>query len=253
MEIKPYLNRINYELPIEIDLQTLSLLQRLHLLHVPFENLDIHYQRPISLDPDAIYDKVVRQKRGGFCYELNGLFHALLQELGFRVKMISARVHQKEGGYSPEFDHMALLVTIDNDTYLVDVGFGRFSLQPLLLREEVILKDPHGNFVFDSYQDHFRINLIEKGERMPQYIFTTHTRQLENFAAMCHFHQQSPESHFRQRKVISLAREKGRITLNDDALKLTNGDVTMEDKFAPHLFEEKLHALFGIDIKSLEQ
>jgi N-hydroxyarylamine O-acetyltransferase len=249
MDIDAYLHRISFKQPVKTDLQTLVELQRHHLLNIPFENLDIHYQRPISLDPDAIYDKVLRQKRGGFCYELNGLFCAMLKSLGFKVKMISARVHQKEGGYSPEFDHMALLVTIDNDTYLVDVGFGRFSLQPLLLREEVILKDPHGNFVFDSYQDHYRINLIEKGERMPQYIFTIHTRQLKDFAAMCHFHQQSPDSHFSQKKVISLSLEKGRITLNDDTLKVTNGDVIKEEHFASHLFEEKLHALFGIDMK----
>ena len=252
MRIEPYLHRINFKQPVRTDLQTLFALQHHHLLHVTFENLDIHYQkRLIRLKLGAIFDKVVLQKRGGFCYELNGLFYALLHELGFEVKMVSARVHQNEGGYSPEFDHMALLVTLHSDIYLVDVGFGRFSLEPLLLQMKVICKDPHGSFVFDSYQDNFRANLLENGRRIPQYIFTSESRKLEDFAGMCYFHQHSPESHFTQKKLISLAREDGRITLTDDVLKLTQAGYTKEEKFATGLFREKLNEIFNIRMKRL--
>lgn len=101
---------------------------------MPFENLDIHYHRPIKVTLHDLYWKIEIRERGGFCYELNGLLGALLQELGFQVKMISARVHKKDGNYSPEFDHMALLVKVEHDTYLVDIGFGSSSLEPLLLR-----------------------------------------------------------------------------------------------------------------------
>jgi len=83
-----------------------------HLLSVPFENLDIHLGRPIILDQELFYNKIVRDRRGGYCYELNGCFAWLLRELGFGVSMLSARVAGKNGGFSPDFDHMTLLVRL---------------------------------------------------------------------------------------------------------------------------------------------
>ena len=86
-------------------------MHRAHLLAVPFENLDIHLGRPISLDQDALFGKIVTRRRGGFCYELNGLFALLLRELGFEVTLLSAGVARADGGFGPEFDHLTLLVS----------------------------------------------------------------------------------------------------------------------------------------------
>ncbi len=110
-----------------------------HLLSVPFENLSIHWRgihwrEPIILGDEALFEKIVRRRRGGFCYELNGLFAALLRELGFSVKMLSAEVADAEGNFGPPFDHMALLVTLE-DRWLADVGFGDSFREPLLLDE----------------------------------------------------------------------------------------------------------------------
>src|SRR5713226_4388823 len=102
MHIKPYLQRINYDGPLEPGIQTLSALQETHLLTVPFENLDIPLEREIKLDEAALYYKIVEQQRGGFCYELNGLFASLLRTLGFKVTMLSAGVAHAEGGFGPE-------------------------------------------------------------------------------------------------------------------------------------------------------
>jgi len=101
----------------------LSGLHKKHLLSIPFENLDIHLGRPIILSEDAFYEKIITHKRGGFCYELNGSFEALLTGLGFNVRILSARVAGKSGGFTPEFDHMTLLVTMKG-RWLADVGFG---------------------------------------------------------------------------------------------------------------------------------
>ena len=246
-EVSAYLNCIRYQGNLQLSRQNLFALQRQHLLSVPFENLDIHNHKPIRLDLESIFRKVVHHNRGGFCYELNGLFYALLTAIGFDAWMISARVHKKEGSYSPEFDHMALLVKVDGDTYLVDVGFGSFCLEPLLLRKEVILKDPHGQFIFDQYDDgHYRISQLEEDEKVPQYIFSTHARKLEEFSPMCQYHQQSPQSHFTQKKIISLARENGRITLSNDRIKISHAGETEEERFDPILFEKKLDEIFGI-------
>ena len=105
-----------------------------HLLAVPFEDLSIHANERIVLDVNALFDKIVRARRGGFCYELNGLFGALLQTLGFEVVMLSGGVMNPRGEFGPEYDHMALLVTL-GERWLVDVGFGDCFREPLCLDE----------------------------------------------------------------------------------------------------------------------
>src|SRR5258706_8881452 len=114
MDITAYLNRIAHRGPIEPTGETLRALHLAHLLAVPFENLDIGLGRPIVLDQAALFDKIVVRRRGGFCYELNGLFAALLRALGFEVTMLSAGVGRAGGGFGPEFDHLTLLVTTDH-------------------------------------------------------------------------------------------------------------------------------------------
>src|ERR1039457_559684 len=99
--ISAYFKRVHYTRPPRVSPDTLRGLHLAHLYTVPFENLDIHLGRGLSLDEAALFDKVVTRGRGGFCYELNGLFCALLRDLGFRVTMLSAEVARKSGGFSP--------------------------------------------------------------------------------------------------------------------------------------------------------
>src|SRR2546428_2058661 len=123
MDTKAYLERIGYGGRTRPSPDVLRRLHLKHLLSIPFENLDIHIGRPIILSEKAFYDKIIKHHRGGFCYELNGLFATLLDELGFKVSMLSARVAQNGGGLSPDFDHMTLLVQLEHP-WLVHVGFG---------------------------------------------------------------------------------------------------------------------------------
>src|ERR1700761_5800644 len=104
MDVEGYLRRIEYDGPRDPSPMTLRDLHRQHLFTVPFENLDIPLGTPIRLDPDRLYQKIVVRRRGGFCYEPNGLFGELLTALGFRVHMLSARVRHEAGGFGPEFD-----------------------------------------------------------------------------------------------------------------------------------------------------
>src|SRR5919109_1202974 len=103
MNIQAYLDRIGYRGPLEPTAETLRALHVAHLLGVPFENLNIGMGWPIVLDEAALFDKIVVRRRGGFCYELNGLFAALLRELGFDVTLLSAGVARQDGGFGPEF------------------------------------------------------------------------------------------------------------------------------------------------------
>ncbi len=103
MDIKAYLDRIDYHGPLEPTAETLRQLHRAHMLAVPFENLDIHLDRPIMLDDAALFSKIVERRRGGFCYEMNGLFAALLGALGFRIDKLAAGVTREGGGFGPPF------------------------------------------------------------------------------------------------------------------------------------------------------
>jgi N-hydroxyarylamine O-acetyltransferase len=131
MDIEAFLARIDYSGIRTPTAATLKGLHRAFLTSVPFENLDIHLGRPIRLDEASFFAKLVQTRRGGFCYEMNGLFAAALRRLGFDVTLLSARV-VVGGKAGPEFDHMVLLVTLE-DRWLADVGFGDSFLEPLCL------------------------------------------------------------------------------------------------------------------------
>lgn len=196
-------------------------LQRAHLLAVPFENLDIHWSRPITLDVEKFYDKIVRDRRGGFCYELNGLFNELLRLIGFQTRLVSARVFSGNG-HGPEFDHAAIIVTIDGADYLTDVGFGAFSTEPLRLIPDEEQHDPSGTFVIRKREDdYFEVMKRDGGSWRSEYIFKDVPRELPEFSDMCDFQQYSPESHFTKGKLCSIMTVTGRKTLTDKSFIVT--------------------------------
>src|SRR5262245_26488069 len=134
MDVAAYLDRIGYRGAVDPTAETMRAIHRAHMLAVPFENLDIALGRPIELSLPAFYDKIVVRRRGGFCYELNGLFGWLLGELGFSVVTLSARVFNAEE-LGPDYDHMLLLVRLE-ERWIADVGFGDSFLDPLRLDDD---------------------------------------------------------------------------------------------------------------------
>lgn len=215
MNIKAYLERINYHGSLAPAAETLRGLQVAHLLTVPFENLSIHAKQPIVLETDALFDKIVGRRRGGFCYEANGLFAALLRALGFDVVMLSAGVARAEGGFGPDFDHMALMVTL-NERYLVDVGFGDSFREPLLIDERG--EQMQGRRTYKIVPDGAHLILMQRDEAdewKAQYRFTLQPHEFADYAEMCRYHQTSPQSHFTKARVCSRATEEGRVTLSE--------------------------------------
>ena len=213
MDVNAYLKRINYDGPLDVSAETLRRLQVAHLLNVPFENLSIHASEPIVLNDEALFAKIVERRRGGFCYEANGLFAALLRVLGFDVTMLSAEVARGGGQFSPPFDHMALLVKLD-ERWLVDVGFGESFLEPLLLdrTDEQIEGDQSFRIVAE---DPYRVVQRRAGEEWEaMYRFTLEPHEFIDYEEMCRFHQTSPQSHFTQNRICSRATRDGRITLS---------------------------------------
>jgi len=229
----------------------LSKLQKQHLFTIPFENLDIHQGKKIVLEENRIYEKIVVCGRGGFCYELNGLFCWLLRSLGFTVSMVSARVYMpKKDSFTPEFDHMVLLVDLEK-IYLADVGFGDAFRKPIAMPDGES-EDISGSYrlrTFASGQDTYILQKKDRNDWQTVYSFTKHPRVLSDFEEMSAFNQTSPQSHFTQQTICSIATQNGRVSLSDDFLTITDGSskrkinvISQED------FKQKLWDYFGIQL-----
>jgi N-hydroxyarylamine O-acetyltransferase len=226
-EVDAYLARIGAPPGDRADAGRLRELQLRHLRTVPFENLSIHLGERIVLDEEALADKLVRRRRGGFCYELNGAFAALLSALGYQVTLFAARVFGADGP-GPPFDHLALRVDAP-EPWLVDVGFGRFAQRPLRLDVRTDQADPGGAFrVVESGDGD--LDVLQDGE--PQYRLEPRPRVLADFEPTCWWHQTSPRSHFTQSTVCSLLTEAGRVTLSGRSLVHTTATDRQEQVLA---------------------
>ena len=139
-DLDAYCARINYTGPREVSVAALKGLHFAHVHNVPFENLDIHLGRPLSLQPADLFSKIVNHKRGGYCYEVNSFFTMILRAFGFQVQGLLARVLYSFSDCRPR-SHQVLLVTVDNEHWIADVGFGSCCLrEPLRLETGVISK-----------------------------------------------------------------------------------------------------------------
>ena len=164
MNVEKYLERIQCANVKAVSLENLRKLHSNHLLNISFENFSVALNQYVKMDIEAIYDKVVNKKRGGFCFELNQLFAWLLQKLGYNLKLVSCRTYPVSlQRYFPWFTHVAMLVNVNDVTYLSDIGFSFSFRYPLEFTVDKIQMDTVGHFK------------IERGEA-----FTTDGRLLEN-------------------------------------------------------------------------
>jgi N-hydroxyarylamine O-acetyltransferase len=226
--IDGYLDRIGYTGERTPTLETLRALHLAHLEAVPFENLDIAWGHPLSLELPALYDKIVGRRRGGFCYELNGLFAWLLRELGFDVTYLSASDVHEDGSYGLEFDHLTLQVCCpgepaDNPGYLADVGWGDSFCLPLRLGTADEQPEGDRTFWLEPQTDGGSILWMRDhdGRTERQYHFTFQPRAYTDFGPMCLYHQTSPQSSFTQQRLCTRATPTGRLTLRNDRFVVT--------------------------------
>jgi N-hydroxyarylamine O-acetyltransferase len=222
MDSDRYLERINYGGPTDPTLDTLCALHLAHMRTVPFENLDIRRGKRIVLDEARLFDKIVTRRRGGFCYELNGLFAGLLRALGYQVDMLAARVPRADGSLGIPFDHLTLRVELD-EPWLVDVGFGDSFSEPLRLAEGVEQTQDKATYRIMEDGTGRLLQREEDGAWMPQYQFGLESYRLSDFAGGCEYHQTSPDSPFTRRRVCTMAIPGGRVTLSDMKLIVRQG------------------------------
>lgn len=251
MNTRQYLERLKFTGPVLQDIETLRGLQRAHMQSVPFENLDIRLKRPIRIDEESIWEKLIVHKRGGFCYELNGLFAWLLKQIGFDVTYLNARVFARDGKLGIDFDHLALLVRIPGQAgrWLADVGFGDSFLEPLDLDERGeqaqelrayrLEQTPVGYIVWQKNYD---------GSWERHYFFDLQPHKFpEEYESACLYHQTSPESSFTRGSIISRATPNGRVSLEDGRLILTvNGQRTERLLASTEEYSVLLKEHFGV-------
>ncbi len=234
--VDAYLARIGAERPARPSDDALHDLHLRHLLSVPFENLSIHMGENIVLDHEALVSKIVDRRRGGFCYELNGAFAALLRALGFEVDLLAARVFLEDGLGVP-YTHMALRV----GPWLADVGYADHAYHPLRLDERGDQADPAGVFRIVPTPDG-DLDILRDGK--PDYRLETRARELRDYEAACWWNRTSPKSHFTRSLVCSMLTEAGRITLSGRTLIRTvdgerqerslGGDTEVLDAYRTH-------------------
>jgi N-hydroxyarylamine O-acetyltransferase len=249
LNVDSYLARIDYTGSHEPTVETLRQLHNAHMLTVPFENLDNHVGRRIVLDEEKLVHKIVDQRRGGICYELNGAFCGLLRAMGFEVAMLSAGVARDEGGFDPPYDHMALLVQLE-DRWLADVGFGDSFREPLLLddRTEQVQGDDFYRLV--EAGGYLIVERRRGDEWKPEYRFTLEPHEYSDFADMCHYHQTSPDSIFTRRRACTRATEDGRITVSEMRLIITeHGEKQERELGSQEEWTTALREHFGVELE----
>jgi len=247
VELDSYLARLGYIGTREPSLATLQQLHALHLRTIPFENLDIHLGTPIVLSLPSLFDKIVLRRRGGFCYELNALFGCLLEQLGYEVDLLSARVFSA-GRPGPEHDHMLLLVRTET-LMIADVGFGDSFVYPLGM-DGAVQEGTYGQaYRLVSEGEYKVLQKMRDGIWHPEYVFAEVPRQLSDFAAMCEYQQTSPASHFTQKSICSRATRNGRVSLSNGSLIVTEaGQRSTRDLSGTAEYRAVLKQYFEIDL-----
>ncbi|AHM58740.1 arylamine N-acetyltransferase [Flammeovirgaceae bacterium 311] len=253
MKLPNYLHRIGYDQTPAVTEETLFALHKAHVLQVPFENLDVIAKIPIELDQERFYHKIVTNGRGGICYELNGAFKLLLDSIGIESFFISCNVYVPAMDfYGADFGHIALITKLGEEQYLVDVGFGDVFIEPLKL-------------LYDSPQEQFgtfyrfsRLTggevLLEKSEDGVEYRkmfkFKAIPRQLQEFAALCEFHQHAPQAPFNKQAICTRPTPEGRVTLTPNTLIVSHGKDKQEHAIASEdTFNELLAQHFNIKLQ----
>jgi arylamine N-acetyltransferase len=245
-----YFERINYKGSTEVSEDTLRDIHIAHTLNVPFENLDVFYRRPILLDGTSLYKKIVKERRGGYCFEMNGIFSLVLQEMGFKVTNLLARV-TIDGIHYTTKTHQAILVETGGNKWLADVGFGNDGIiAPLILEENTEQKQFAHTYRLITHSI-FGSVLQKKNEDRynPLYSFTLDECSPEDFLMSNHFTSTFPESFFIKMRMCTMPTKDGRITLTDDHFKVVEKNEVLDVSIAnDYEFNTILKEHFGLDL-----
>jgi len=228
MDKKKYLERIEYTDFFDARDDVLTSLHKQHVYQIPFENLDVYYKRMFDLDIARVYQKVITNVRGGFCYELNLLFNWLLREIGFSSRIIASRIFNEQGTLGPKFDHMSVYVKTKRE-FLVDVGYGDLFVIPIEIKSGTQW-DGRNYFRIDKLNEHeYLLSMSPDGlDYQKRYTFSLDVVNIEDFNIICFDKQTSPNSYFVKNLICTKPTETGRVTIFNNRLIEKNGELRIE-------------------------
>lgn len=249
LDVNAYLERIGYEGPLDNSAQALAQLQNCHLHTVPYENLDILQNVPLSLEIPDLYEKIVVQRRGGYCFELNALFSWLLRELGFPVTDYFARFWRDEPNPPPKRRHHVLKVEAEGKNYLCDVGVGGIvPRKPIKMVEGLV--QTQGDEVYKLEKvPKFGWMLYEKKKEQWREIFSfTEEPQLAKDYIMASFWcEHAPESIFTKEAMIAIRTKEGRNSVSGKEFRIfTDDQVHAFTPSSNQEYKQALQTYFGI-------
>ncbi|WP_374527773.1 arylamine N-acetyltransferase [Novosphingobium sp.] len=222
-QLDAYFARIGYAGRTAADLETLTALHRAHVLAIPFENLDVQLGTPPGLEQESIFAKLVEARRGGWCYEHNGLLGRALAALGFSVMRLSGGVLRELRGEQSMGSHLCLKVTLDGAPYLVDVGFGSTQIEPLPLAEQTWAAEPMTGRILRT-QDGLWGFAIETGPTPISYDFPDAPADEGLLAEKCEWQGRDGESPFVQNLIVQQRTPDGHLMLRGKVLTETGPD-----------------------------
>lgn len=247
-QLDAYFARIGYAGTPRVDLPTLTALHRAHVLAIPFENLDVQLGRSPGLGIGAAFAKLVEARRGGWCYEQNGVFGAVLGALGFAVMRLSGGVMRADRGEAAMGSHLALKVRIEGKEWLADVGFGSTQLEPLALGEHAWVQAPMAGRVRRTEDGLWQL-AIEQGPTPLSYDFADRTADESALARLCAWQAGDPESIFVQNLVVQQRLAQGHLMLRGKVLTETQpGGGTVRELASARELVTVLNDRFGLDV-----
>lgn len=222
-QLAAYLDRIGHDGPVAADTATLFALHRAHVMAIPYENLDIQLGRPLSLATDALVAKLVTARRGGFCYEQNGLLLLALRAIGFQVVPVVGGVEREFRGDEAWFNHMPLLADVDGRRFLVDVGLGDGPLDPLPLKAREHADGVWTHSIVRIKGGLWRCLPDPRGS-VTTFDFGEEPRELADFEEVLLRQSTSPDSSYVKTLVVQLPLDEEKATLRGAAYTRTGPD-----------------------------
>lgn len=247
-ELQAYRERIGHTGPLGADLTALTALHRAHVLAIPFENLDVQFGTPPALDPSAIFVKLVTERRGGWCYEQNGLFARALGALGFTVTRMSGGVMRALRGEVTMGSHLCLKVSVDGTDYLCDVGFGSSQIAPLPLAEHDWTAAPLTGRIARTSDGLWQFEIVT-GPMPLSYDFADAPADEARLAALCDWQGRDAESVFVQNLVVQQRTPDGHLMLRGKVLTHSGPDgATVRELSSAEELVAVLRDPFGLDV-----
>jgi len=249
VDLSAYFERIGYTGPCEPTLAALSAIHAAHPAAIAFENLDPLMGRAVRLDMDSVQKKLVGAKRGGYCFEQNGLFAAALKAIGFKVTGLAARVLMGHAPGTTRRSHMLLKVELPEGAYIADVGLGSWALSaPLRLFDESLQDTPHGAFRILRSGDYFDEQTRMDGDWKTLYRFSLEEQIDQDYEVANWYTSAHPESQFRHRLMAARLPQGCRLGMlnNRFSVHLPDGRVERRELGSPAEIAEVLESEFGI-------